>query len=111
MKIPIDAINLKVYDDLGEILGVSALGSIDDASRKTVTIELYQNRVSMTPGSKFKFILEYYLPPEKHLSSNWLQQSISINLLTTKFEYFIREQTTNLIVEGCGTVEYMSSLP
>ena len=111
MKIPIDAINVKVYDDLGEVLGVSVLEFIGDASMKVVTIELYQNRVSMTPGSKFKFILEYYLPPEKRLSSNWLQQSISINLLTTKFEYFIHEQTTNVIVEGCGTVEYMSSLP
>jgi len=111
MKIPIDAMNVKVYDDLGEILGVSLIDSIDDVSTKTVSIALYQNRVLLTPASKFKFFLEYYLPPENYMSYNWLQQSISINLLTTKYEYLIREQTTNVIIEGCGSVDYMSSLP
>ncbi|TET00231.1 MAG: hypothetical protein E3J90_04190 [Promethearchaeota archaeon] len=111
MKIPIDAMNVKVYDDLGEILGVSLIDSIDDVSTKTVSILLYQNRVPLTPTSKFKFFLEYYLPPENYMSYNWLQQSISINLLTTKYEYLIYEQTINVIIEGCGNVDYMSSLP
>ncbi|MHA1242562.1 MAG: hypothetical protein ACTSQU_17515 [Promethearchaeota archaeon] len=111
MKIPIDALNVKVYDYLGEVLGVILLESIDDTSIKTVSIELYQNRVSLTPGSKFKFFLEYYLPPEEYISYNWLQQSLSINLLTTKYEYLIHEQNTNVIIEGCGGVDYMSSLP
>jgi len=111
MKIPIDAMNVKVYDDLGEILGVSFIESIDDVSTKTVFIALFQNRVSLAPASKFKFFLEYYLPPEKYISSNWLQQSISINLLTTKYEYLIYEQTINVIIEGCSSVNYMSSLP
>ncbi len=111
MKIPIDAINVKVYDDLGEILGVSLIESIDEVSTKSVSIQLYQNRVSLTPTSKFKFYLEYYLPPEGYTSFNWLQQSISINLLTTKYEYLIYEQNTNVIIEGCGRIDYMSSLP
>ena len=111
MKIPIDAMNVKVYDDLGEILGASLIESDDDASTKSVSIQLYQNRVSLTPASKFKFFLEYYLPPEGYTSFNWLQQSISINLLTTKYEYLIHEQTTNVIIEGCSRVDYMSSLP
>ncbi|HUW90065.1 MAG TPA: hypothetical protein VMV43_06045 [Candidatus Nanopelagicaceae bacterium] len=111
MKIPIDAMNVKVYDDLGEVLGVSLIESIDDVSTKIVSIELYQNRVPLTPASKFKFFLEYYLPPEKYISYNWLQQSFSINLLTTKYEYLIHEQTTSVIIEGCGSVDYMSSLP
>ncbi len=111
MKIPIDAMNVKVYDDLGELLGVSLIDSIDDVSTKTVSILLYQNRVPLTPTSKFKFFLEYYLPPENYMSYNWLQQSISINLLTTKYEYLIYEQTINVIIEGCGNVDYMSSLP
>ncbi len=111
MKIPIDAINVKVYDDLGEILGVSLIDSIDDVSTKSVSIQLYQNRVSLTSTSKFKFYLEYYLPPEGYTSFNWLQQSISINLLTTKYEYLIYEQNTNVIIEGCGRIDYMSSLP
>jgi len=111
MKIPINAMNVKVYDDLGEILGVSVIDSIDDVSTKDVSINLYQNRVLLTPASKFKFFLAYYLPPEAYISYNWLQQSISINLLTTKYEYLIYEQITNVIIEGCGSVDYMSSLP
>ena len=111
MKIPSDAINVKVYDDLGEILGVSLVESIDDVSPKRVSIQLYQNRVSLTPASKFKFFLEYYLPSEKYASINWLQQSISINLLTTKYEYLIYEHNTNIIIEGCGRIDYLSSLP
>ena len=111
MEISIDAMNVKVYDDLGEVLGVSLLPSNDGGPTKIVTIELYQNRVSLTPASKFKFFLEYYLPPEKYISYNWLQQSISINLLTTKYEYLIHELTTSVIIEGCGSIDYMSSLP
>ncbi|GAH05271.1 unnamed protein product, partial [marine sediment metagenome] len=111
MVIPADAMNVKVYDDLGEVLGVSLLPSNDGGPTKIVTIELYQNRVSLTPASKFKFFLEYYLPHEKYISSNWFQQSISINLLTTNYEYLIHEQTTNIIIEGCGSIDYMSSLP
>ncbi|MHA1472539.1 MAG: hypothetical protein ACTSQW_05515 [Promethearchaeota archaeon] len=111
MEISIDAMNVKVYDDLGEVLGVSLLPSNDGGPTKIVTIELYQNRVSLTPASKFKFFLEYYLPHEKYISSNWFQQSISLNLLTTKYEYLIHEQTTNIIIEGCGSIDYMSSLP
>jgi len=111
MKIPIEAMNVKVYDDLGEILGASLIESVDDVSTKSVSIQLFQNRVSLAPASKFKFFLEYYLPPEGYSSFNWLQQSISINLLTTNYEYLIREQTTNVIIEGCSRVNYMSSLP
>ena len=111
MKIPIDAMNVKVYDDLGEIIGASIIESIEDVSTKSVSIQLYQNRVSLTPSSKFKFFLEYYLPPEGYISFNWLQQSVSINLLATKYEYLIYEQNTNVIIEGCGRIDYMSSLP
>ena len=111
MKIPIDALNVKIYDDLGDVLGVSLAESIDDASTTTVSIELFRNRVSLTAGSKFKFFIEYNLPHENYISSNWLQQSILINLFTTKYDYLIHEQTTNVIIEGCGSVDYMSSLP
>jgi len=111
MKIPTGAINVKVYDDLGEILGVSLIESDEDVSTKDVSILLYQNRVSLTPTSKFKFFLEYYLPSEGYASFNWFQQSISIDLLTTKYEYLIYEQKINVIIEGCGRIDYMSSLP
>ncbi|GAH17168.1 unnamed protein product, partial [marine sediment metagenome] len=110
MNIPIDAKNVRIYDDLGELFG-----EIEDSEthslKKVLSVQLYQNRVSLTPGSKFKFFIEYNLPHEEYISYNWLQQSISIDLLTTNFDFLIHEQTTNIVIEGCGTIDYTSSPP
>ena len=110
MNIPIDAKNVRIYDDLGELFGDIA-DSETDSSKKVLSVQLYQNRVSLTPGSKFKFFVEYNLPHEQYISYNWLQQSISIDLLTTNFDFLIHEQTTNIVIEGCGTIDYTSSPP
>jgi len=110
MNIPIDAKNVRIYDDLGELFGEIA-DSETHSMKKVVTVQLYQNRVSLTPGSKFKFFVEYNLPHEQYISYNWLQQSISIDLLTTNFDFLIHEQTTNIVIEGCGTIDYTSSPP
>lgn len=110
VNIPAYAKNVKIYDDLGELFG--QIGeSPGDSSKKALSIQLYQNRVSLTPSSKFKFFIEYNLPYEQYVSYNWLQQSISINLLTTNYAFLIHEQTTNLVIEGCGTIDYTSSQP
>jgi len=110
MNIPIDAKNVRIYDDLGELFG-DITDSETDSSKKILSVQLYQNRVSLTPGSKFKFFVEYNLPNEQYISYNWLQQSISIDLLTTNFDFLIHEQTTNIVIEGCGTIDYTSSPP
>ena len=110
MNIPIDAKNVRIYDDLGELFG-DITDSETDSSKKILSVQLYQNRVSLTPGSKFKFFVEYNLPHEQYISYNWLQQSISIDLLTTNFDFLIHEQTTNIVIEGCGTIDYTSSPP
>jgi hypothetical protein len=110
MNIPKDAKNVRIYDDLGELFG-EIVNSDTDSSKKVLTIQLYQNRVYLTPESKFKFFLEYNLPHEQYISYNWLQQSISINLLTTNFDFLIHEQTSNIVIEGCGTIDYTSSPP
>ena len=110
MNIPIDAKNVRIYDDLGELFG-EIKDSETDSLKKVLSIQLYQNRVSLTPGSKFIFFIEYNLPHEQYISYNWFQQSISINLLTTNYDFLIHEQTTNIVIEGCGTIDYTSSPP
>jgi len=114
LNIPVDAKNVKIYDDLGELFG-SIVNSPTDSSKKVLSIRLSgtvdSNRVSLTPNSKFKFFIEYNLPHEQYVSYNWLQQSISINLLMTNFDFLIHEQTTKVVIEGCGTIDYTSSPP
>ncbi len=111
INLPVDIKNVHIYDDLGELLGVTITDSIEGPSRKVLTIALYQNRVSLEPFSKFNFFIEYNLPYEKLVSYNWLQQSILINIFTTSFDFLIHQQTTSVIIEGCGSIDYTSSLP
>ncbi|MHA1479511.1 MAG: hypothetical protein ACTSPU_15055, partial [Promethearchaeota archaeon] len=110
LNIPVDAKNVKIYDDLGELFG-DIINSPTDSSKKVLSIQLSQNRVSLSPTSKFKFFIEYNLPHEQYVSYNWLQQSISINLLMTNYDFLIHEQTTKVVIEGCGTIDYTSSPP
>jgi len=105
LYIPRTAKNVKIYDDLGELFGEL------DYSKSTLNVYLYQNRVSLTPNSKFQFFIEYNLPYEQYVSYNWFQQSISINLLTTNFDFLIYKQTTKVVIEGCGSIDYTSSSP
>jgi len=111
INLPIDISNVKVYDDLGDLLGITITDSIEEHSKKVLTINLYQNRVSLMSLSKFKFFIEYNLPYEKFVSYNWFQQSILIDILTTSYDFLIHQQSTSVIIEGCSNIDYASSLP
>jgi hypothetical protein len=111
INLPVDIKNVNIYDDLGELLGVTITDSTEGPSRKVLTIVLYQNRVSLEPFSKFKFFIEYNLPYEELVSYNWLQLSILINIFSTSYDFLIHQQTTNVIIEGCSNIDYASSLP
>lgn len=110
INIPKTAKNVKVYDELGELDGAVENSELDD-SKKILTVALYQNRVPIIPDSVFKFFLEYNLPHEEHVSYNWFQQSVSLNLLTTTYDFVVNQQTTKISIEGCGTIDYVSSPP
>ncbi|NHJ21890.1 MAG: hypothetical protein EAX91_13165 [Candidatus Lokiarchaeota archaeon] len=110
LNIPKVARNVRIFDDLGELVGTLDT-SPDDNTLQLLTVQLSQNRVYLIPSSKFTFSLEYELQPQNYLSYNWLQQSISINLQTTSYNFLIHRQTTKLIIEGCSTIDYASSPP
>jgi len=112
-EIPGPAKDVRVYDDLGEILGVT----LDPESNythldyKDLDIDLSENRVTIEPDSKYRFTIQYFLPHEKYLSINWIQESIKIDVLTSKSKYLGKEHLIKLIIEGCFSLDYVSKPP
>lgn len=108
-KIPDDAINLFIYDELGELLGSSIGGTI--GKFKEVTIDLLTNRVAIKPDSKLKYSIEYYVPVSNHFSINWFEGSLNLDLVSTKHKFLAINQEIKLIIEGCGDIDYLSTPP
>lgn len=112
-EIPGPAKDIKVYDDLGEILGVEITPEENyyNLTYKDLYIDLSVNRVDIIPDSKFIFNIEYFLPFEKYFSLNWIQLSIKIDLLTSIYEYLGIDQAVKIIIEGCLSLDYVSEPP
>ena len=108
-QVPNDAINIRVSDSLGELLGTTIENA--ENNNKEIVINLLYNRASLNPDSKLRYTVEYNLPFDKHFSMNWFQESIQLNLITTIHEYFVRNQIIKVFIEGCGTIDYISSPP
>ncbi len=109
-NIPNSANGLYISDDLGEILGIT-VEKTPGTSSKTVTIDLIANRVVMLSNTSFRFNVEYYLPFENYSSNNWFQESININTITTTFDYLGKEQTINIIIDGCLKIDDITEPP
>ncbi|MFX0024968.1 MAG: hypothetical protein ACFE8M_01030 [Candidatus Hermodarchaeota archaeon] len=112
LHIPYSSKNVHVYDDIGNI-GEDVV--LDDSeafsNKKSFIINLAQNRVPLKPLSKISFTVEYFLDISDYNSINWFQESIQINLFTTTFDWVSREQTINVVVQGCNNLEYVSLPP
>ncbi|MBY9002749.1 MAG: hypothetical protein KGD73_02140 [Candidatus Lokiarchaeota archaeon] len=108
LKVPNDAINIHVSDSLGELAGTTIE---DSGNKKEVLINLYFSRASLDPDSKLRYTIEYDLPFEEYFSMNWFQESIQLNLITTTHEFFVRNQIIKVFIEGCSTIDYISSPP
>ncbi len=112
-QIPGPARSVSVSDYLGQILGtsISPGANYTHLEYKELTIDLSKNRVNILPESTFTFIIEYFLPWENYVTTNWLQQSIKINLLTSKSEYLRRSETISLVFDGCYKIDSMTNEP
>jgi hypothetical protein len=108
--IPIYADGLYISDDLGEILGVT-VNKIPDTNTKSVTINLRANRVNLQPNSSFSFKIEYYLPFDNYISTNWFQESIEMDLFTTTYDYLGKDQTIKIIIDGCWRIDDITDSP
>ncbi|MFX1260439.1 MAG: hypothetical protein ACFFAN_21530 [Promethearchaeota archaeon] len=112
-EIPGPAKDVYVYDDLGEILGITIEPEVNYTKHKDkdLLIDLSENRVQITPNSKYRFYIRYFLPFEKYYSINWFQESIKIDVLTSTYELLGRDQTINIIIEGCFHLDSVSDPP
>lgn len=108
-QVPNDAINIHVSDSLGELLGTTITNA--ENNKKEIVINLLYNRAPLDPDSKLRYTIEYNLPFNTHFSINWLQESIQLNLITTTHEFFVRNQIIKVLIEGCSTLDYISSPP
>ncbi|MFX1238319.1 MAG: hypothetical protein ACFFAS_14285 [Promethearchaeota archaeon] len=106
MRIPTSAFSVSLTDYLGEISGTT----IEDGEIG-ITFTYSSNRPAITPGSKMKVTLSYYLPFHEHSSVNWFQESVKLDLLTTTFDYLVKDQTIKVRIEGCQSVDYYSVNP
>ncbi|MFX0072919.1 MAG: hypothetical protein ACFFAO_17720 [Candidatus Hermodarchaeota archaeon] len=112
-QIPGASKEVKVYDDLGEILGVTLdpEETYYNKSERDLNLDLSENRVDLRPGSKLRFNVEYFLPFEKYVTWNWFELLIKIDILTSTYEYLGRDQTIKIIIEGCFILEEVSTTP
>jgi len=108
-QVPNDAINIHVSDNLGELLGTTIANA--ENNKKEIVINLLYNRAVLNPDSNLRYTIEYNLPFDKHFSMNWFQESIQLNLITTTHEFFVRNQIIKVFIEGCSTINYLSSPP
>ncbi|MBD3254449.1 MAG: hypothetical protein GF383_05115 [Candidatus Lokiarchaeota archaeon] len=113
LEIPGPAESVFVFDDLGEILGVDIYPEEEyyNLTKKELDIDLDENRVTIEPNTKFKFSIEYYLPVEKYITLNWLQQTFEIDALTTVFEFLGKDQTIKIEIEACFSLDSVSESP
>lgn len=110
--IPGDAKSIFVSDKLGEISGVIVDPEYNYTyDEKDLSIDLSQNRVRITKNSKFRFNLKYNLPIENYISFNWIQESIRMNIFTTKYDFLGRSQRTQIILDGVFQINFISHPP
>ncbi|MFX1234415.1 MAG: hypothetical protein ACFFBY_07605 [Promethearchaeota archaeon] len=107
-KIPSHSKNLRVFDNIGN-LAITTTESNSD--HKSIEINLLRNRVGISPLSKFEFTVEYNLPFDDYISLNWFQQSFQIDLMITRYPFLGNNEFINIIIEGCGNLDFISSLP
>lgn len=109
LKVPSEAINIRVSDSLGEIAGTTIQNAGNN--KKDVTINLLYNRASLYPDSELRYTIEYNLPFDNHFSVNWFQESIQLDLITTSHEFLVRNRLIKVLIEGCHSIDYVSNPP
>ncbi|MFX1325330.1 MAG: hypothetical protein ACFE8N_10250, partial [Promethearchaeota archaeon] len=110
LKLPRDAKDVYVSDDIGEILGVS-IADPSSLGYKQLKIDLVTNRVRMIPNSSFHFKIRYYLAFENYFSINWIQESIEIDIYSTVYEYLVKQQNIEIKIDGCFNVDFITEPP
>jgi hypothetical protein len=110
LKLPHDAKDVYVSDDIGEILGIS-ISDINNPEYKELKINLIANRVRMIPNSSFQFRIRYFLPFENYFSINWVQESIELDIFSTVYDYLGKQQSIEIKIDGCFNIDSITEPP
>ncbi len=102
-----------IFDDLGDILGttIEEISEENPKKYKRIDIELQKNRIVLTPGNRFYFSIQFYLPYENYFSINWFEESVTIGKEITQYEYIIENQQIQIKIEGSSGLKYLSKDP
>ncbi|GAB4316375.1 MAG: hypothetical protein Kow0069_18520 [Promethearchaeota archaeon] len=104
LRVPEDASEVRVSDDLGGISGVTVASSPNSDGTKNVTVNLRDNRAQIEPHSLFYYVLEYVLPVDQVLQSSWFTHALQIDHYLTRADFLADTDTTRLVLQGSTKV-------
>jgi hypothetical protein len=111
LRIPDPAINVETVDNLGNIQGTTVTDLPNNPKSKQVNLDLSNNRVEMQPNSSFQFTLRYQLNLGIYLSIDWFRQSVQLDMIMTNFDYLVKNQLTQIRIEGSLNIDQISDPP
>jgi len=113
LNIPGPSKMVNVYDDLGEILGLSfsPIQNYTHLDYRTLTINLAINRVQLIPGSRVAFTVEYHLIFDKFSSVDWFRLSVQFDAFMTSSEFLIRDLSTTINARGSFSINSITHEP
>ncbi|WP_371803727.1 hypothetical protein [Candidatus Lokiarchaeum ossiferum] len=115
-QIPQQAEHVRIFDDIGELGNgdnedepqpdaVQMGTSKNDDGTIDVSLLLYYNRAPMRQGNYILFSLEYELPVDDYVSSEYGKQSLKFDILTTKSDYVIDELSSTVELMGVSKLK------
>ncbi|OLS13459.1 MAG: hypothetical protein RBG13Loki_2913 [Promethearchaeota archaeon CR_4] len=111
-KIPKNATEFQMWDDLGGIEGSVVTEEVNlDGKTKNVTINLNNNRAALLGGNQFKYTTFYRLVSSMHLSSSWNKYYLNIQIFTSQMDFLIITDTTQVILQTANTLDVKTISP
>ena len=101
--------NVTARDDLGEIIGLSQNEFENIDGQKNVTFTLTANRFALGFESQITYTIEYTLDSENYFSQDIGKFNVNLDLITTKTEILVEEETTTVILKGCTSISSYSA--
>jgi hypothetical protein len=111
-RVPLNATNFKIWDDLGGIQGFELAGVFNpDGKTKNVTVNLNVNRARLLGGSEFTCTTSYQLVFGMHLSSSWDKYYLNLQMFTSQMDFLVLLDTTQIILQTGVTLNTISPHP
>jgi ribophorin I len=110
-RIPGNALNFSAADYLGAILGTSMTETLNDDGTKNATFSLSVNRALLGYKNVMSYRIEYILPFDSYYTRELLTNNFEIDHYTTKADFLILNQTTEIRLIGATDIIRTSYIP